>query len=109
MDLSTYEVAYFNQQIKLAVQSLGFDDEDTDFTLTALDTVFGKKCSPPTTVIPPSAGLQLQSVCLGLDCPLDQNATCSAYPDDGDVASPAIANATLIGNITKESDGRQRT
>lgn len=104
MKSDKYETAFFNEQIVLAVQSLGFEDADADFTLKGLDATFGNRCTPPATVIPAAAGAQLQSICISENCPLDPNATCSAYPDDGVVPFPEIANATIAGAVVKEND-----
>lgn len=104
MKSDPYETGYFNEQIVLAAKSLGFEEADCDFTLKALDATFGNRCSPAAAVIPASAGPQLQSICVSENCPLDPNATCSAYPDDGFVPFPEIANATLAGAVVKEND-----
>ena len=97
-------MGYANEQITLAVKSLGFEQPDVDFTLQSLEKVFSYRCSPATAVIPPEAGPKLQSICGSSDCPLDPNATCSAYPDDGVEQYPVIANASLVGSIVKEND-----
>jgi hypothetical protein len=104
MKSDPYEVGYFNEQIVLAAKSLGFEEADCDFTQKALDATFGNRCSPAAAVIPASAGPQLQAICVSENCPLDPNATCSAYPDDGFVPFPEIANATLAGAVVKEND-----
>ena len=104
MDADKWEAGYFNQQIVLAVQSLGFEEPDVNFTRDALDATFTHRCSPPATVIPASAGDQLQSICVAPNCPLDPHANCSAYPDNGFVAQPAIANVTLLDGVPKENE-----
>jgi hypothetical protein len=101
MAFDKYEMGYFIQQTALAVKSLGFEDLDVELVQTGLDTTFNKRCSPPTTLIPASAGPQLQSICIAEDCMLDPNATCDAYPNHGTEPAPEIANATLVGNVTK--------
>lgn len=98
-----WEVGYFNEQIVLAGQSLGFEDADADFTAKALAATFGFKCSPPAPVIPAAAGPQLQAICVSDACPLHENATCSAYPDNGEGVFPEIANATIAGAVVKEN------
>lgn len=104
MKSDPFESGYFNEQIVLAAKSLGFEEADCDFTQKALDATFGNRCSPAAPVIPASAGPQLQAICVSENCPLDPNATCSAYPDNGTVPFPAIANATLAGTVVKEND-----
>lgn len=104
MKSDPYETGYFNEQIVLAAKSLGFEEADCDFTLKGLDATFGNRCSPAAVVIPASAGPQLQAICVSENCPLDPNATCSAYPDNGFVPFPEIANATLAGAVVKEND-----
>ncbi|KIX04298.1 uncharacterized protein Z518_05165 [Rhinocladiella mackenziei CBS 650.93] len=104
MDSDKYEAGFFNQQIGLAVASVGFEEADVNFTLTALDMTFTHRCSPPAAVIPASAGPQLQSICVAPDCPLDPMADCSVYPNNGVIAQPAIANATLVGDIAKQNE-----
>lgn len=104
MKSDPFESGYFNEQIVLAAKSLGFEQADCDFTEKALAATFGNRCSPAAPVIPASAGPQLQAICVSENCPLDPNATCSAYPDDGFVPFPEIANATLAGAVVKEND-----
>jgi len=101
MKSDPWESGYFNEQIVLAARSLGFEEPDCDFTLKALEATFGNRCSPAAAVIPASAGPQLQAICISESCPLDPNATCSAYPD---VPFPAIANATIAGTVVKQND-----
>ena len=103
MYLDKYELGYFYEQVSLAVKSLGFEEPDVDFTKKTLETVFGKRCSPPATVIRAEDGPLLQSSCIAEGCPLDANATCDAYPNGGFGQYPVIANATLVGDIVKEN------
>ena len=109
MDIDKYEMGFFNHQITLAVASLGFEQPDVDFTLTSLEKVFSTRCSPPATVIPADAGPQLQEICGAPNCPLDPNANCAAYPDGEPEQQPVIANATLLGNVTKENEAAAAT
>lgn len=104
MKSDPFESGFFSEQIVLAAKSLGFEEADCDFTQKALDATFGNRCSPAAPVIPASAGPQLQAICVSENCPLDPNATCSAYPDNGVVPFPEIANATLAGAVVKEND-----
>lgn len=104
MDIDKYEFGFFTKQIVNAIASLGFEKTDVDFTNTSLYTVFGNRCSPPTAVIPPDAGKQLQSICVAGNCPIDENASCGSYPNGGPVEQPVIANATLVGDVVKENE-----
>ena len=104
MDLDAFEFGYFAQQIVLAAASVGFEQPDIDYTNSSLSAAFGNRCSPPAVVIPPFAGKQLQAICAAPDCPLDSTPMCYAYPNNGIVRQPAIANATLAGNVTKENE-----
>ena len=62
MNLDKCETSFFTKQIVDAVTSLGVEQPDIDFTNTSLYTVFRNRCSPATTVIPPEAVEQLQSI-----------------------------------------------
>jgi hypothetical protein len=105
MDSNYYEAAYFNQQIVLAGQSVGFEPADVEYTRAGLEQTFTYRCLSPAAVIPASAGPQLQSICIDQNsCPLAANANCSAYPEDGVYQYPVIANATLLGGVPKEND-----
>lgn len=99
-----WESQFFNQQIVLATKAVGFEDPDVEFTRVGLDKTFTYRCIPPAAVIPPDAGPQLQSICVGPSCPLADPSNCSAYPDDGYVAPPAVANVTLLQGVPKEND-----
>lgn len=101
MDLDVYEMGFFIDQVGLSMKSLGFEEADITFTKSSLDKVFNRRCSPEATVIPESAGPNLQSICIAENCLLDPNATCAAYPNKGVALVPAVANATLVGNVTK--------
>ena len=104
MDVDKYEMGFFTKQIVDAVASLGFEKADVEFTNTSIYTVFGNRCSPPATLIPPDAGDQLQSICVAGNCPLDAHATCGSYPNGGPVEQPLVANATLVGEVMKENE-----
>ncbi|EXJ74970.1 uncharacterized protein A1O5_01666 [Cladophialophora psammophila CBS 110553] len=105
MDPNVWEAGYFNEQIVLAGKSIGFEEPDVNFTREALDQTFTYRCIPPAAVIPPSAGPQLQTICSDVySCPLAANANCSAYPDNGVVPYPEIANVTLLQGVPKEND-----
>lgn len=99
MDLDIYQVTYFIQQVGLSAASFGVATSDVEYVGHALSQLFGYKCAPAMTVIP-AQGAQLQSICIADDCPLAANATCAAYAA---ATMPAVANATLVGNMTHAS------
>lgn len=109
MDIDKYEMNFFTEQIVTAVASVGFEQPDIDFTNSSLYATFANRCSPPTTVIPADAGPQLQAICVAGNCPLAENSTCSAYPNGGPVEQPVVANASLVGNVTKENEAAAAT
>jgi hypothetical protein len=96
MDLSTYEVGYFIEQVALSAASFGVAQSDLMVVGTALNSLFGYRCAPATTVIP-AQGAQLQSICTDNTCPVAVNSTCSGVQN---VTKPAIANSSLVGNAT---------
>ncbi|KAH8651436.1 hypothetical protein BX600DRAFT_528722 [Xylariales sp. PMI_506] len=103
MDLNAAEMNYFVEQAVKGLISFGFSDADAQFVNSTLDTTFNRRCAPAQSLIPPSAGPQLQAICIAPDCALSVNDTCSAY---NTATAPAIANATLAGNFTKDANGQ---
>ncbi|ORX97508.1 hypothetical protein BCR34DRAFT_548575 [Clohesyomyces aquaticus] len=99
MDLDPSEFGYFVTQVGLAATSFGVSTEDVTAVATALQKLFGYRCSPPATVIP-EMGPTLNSICQNDKCPLDPMALCSAYPNNGVVMEPMMANNT---NMTMPS------
>ncbi|KAI0514426.1 hypothetical protein F5B22DRAFT_240559 [Xylaria bambusicola] len=85
MDLDPYEVGYFISQVGLAASSFGVADSDIEVVATALNSLFGYRCAPPTTVIE-SQGAQLQAICIDETCPLAEEAMCDKY---GPVVEPS--------------------
>lgn len=102
MNLSPAELGYFIQQVGLAATSFGVTTEDVTAVATALNTLFGYRCSPPTVVIP-EMGATLNSICQNEKCPLDPMATCAAYPNNGVAVAPQRANATTNGTTPTTS------
>jgi hypothetical protein len=102
MDLNNGEMSFFIDQAVRGLLSFGFNQADAQFVNTTLLTVFNKRCAPATAVIPPSAGPQLQAICIAPDCVLSVNDTCAAYPP---ATPPAVADVKLIGNYTKAANG----
>lgn len=103
MDLNAAEMAYFIDQAVKGLISFGFSDADAQFVNATLNGKFNKRCAPAETLIPSSAGPQLQAICIAPDCTISANDTCPAY---GSIKAPAVANATLAGNFTKDANGQ---
>jgi hypothetical protein len=102
MYLSAAEMGYFVEQAVKGLISFGFNDADAKFVNDSLNQVFNKRCAPAIHLIPDTAGPQRQSICIAPDCSLHVNNTCSVYDRD---STPAVANATLLGNYTKDANG----
>lgn len=96
MALDNAEVTYFIDQVGLAAASFGVAKADVMAAGSALETLFGKRCAPATTVIP-AQGPQLQAICIEPDCPLAANATCGLYQN---VIEPMTANMTMTSSMS---------
>jgi hypothetical protein len=94
MDLIAAELGYFIEQAVKGLVSFGFSDADAQFD---------RRCAPGEPIIPASAGRQLQTICVAPDWPLSANNTCSVH---GGITAPAVANAALVGNFTKDANGQ---
>ncbi|MCJ1463417.1 hypothetical protein MMC07_002024 [Pseudocyphellaria aurata] len=109
MNLNEYELGYFITQVGLSAASFGVSTEDVTAVGHALAKLFAYRCAPETVVVP-SQGPHLQSICQADTCPLSPNDTCSAYPSS---IEPAVANATLAGgegsNSTSSSNHSSTT
>jgi len=90
MDLDPSEFGFFVTQVGLAATSFGVTTDDVSAVAMALQKLFGYRCSPKVTVIP-EMGPTLNSICQNEKCPLDPNAQCSAYPNNGMVMEPEAA------------------
>jgi len=97
MDLDTYQMTFFINTVKSSALSLDFAESDATILYNTLDTPFNRRCSPPLTVQGINALPELQSICIAANCPLDPNANCSFYPDNGVALIPV--------NVTKEVSG----
>lgn len=67
MALGEAEVGYFIQQVGLAAASFGVAESDVQEVGQALNSAFGYRCSPPTS-IPPTATAELQAICIEVNC-----------------------------------------
>ncbi|KAK1976585.1 hypothetical protein LZ30DRAFT_734242 [Colletotrichum cereale] len=92
MDLDVNEVGYFIQQVALAAASFGVAQDDIKTVGTALNQLFGLRCSPAATAIP-EQGAQLQAICIADTCPISPNAVCASY-------QPAVEPKNATGNST---------
>ncbi|KAI1262420.1 hypothetical protein F5Y18DRAFT_159589 [Xylariaceae sp. FL1019] len=91
MDLDVYEVSYFITQVGLAASSFGVADSDVAIVGSALQSLFGYRCSPPTTVIE-AQGPELQAICIADNCPVATSAVCDSYAT---VSEPTSATSTM--------------
>lgn len=96
MNLKPAEIGYFITQVADAAASFGVSSEDLAPVGKALNALFGYRCAPATVVIP-SQGAQLQSICQAKECPIAPNSTCDGVPDS---VEPAKADGTSDGNAT---------
>jgi hypothetical protein len=99
MVLDPYQIGYFIEQVGLAAASFGVAKSDINVVATALETLFGYRCAPKTTVIE-AEGAQYQSICTDEKCPLAMNSTCAAQPI---VPRPLIPNKTQAAGKGKIS------
>lgn len=100
MDLSQAEVTYFIEQVAGSAMSFGVSADDLTPVGTALMTLFGYRCSPPTTVIP-AQGSQGQSICQAEDCPLAPMGNCDGYT----YMEPSVAVSSLVPSATASATG----
>ncbi|RMZ86040.1 hypothetical protein DV737_g304, partial [Chaetothyriales sp. CBS 132003] len=107
MDLSYAENSYLIQQFSQSAASLGFSAIDVAKFNSALDFLFTFQGAPSITLIPASAGEQLQAVCIYEDCPLYPEPDLDAYPNHGVPQPPSVVNQTLVGNATVKSTRTQ--
>ncbi|KAK5130137.1 hypothetical protein LTR08_002436 [Meristemomyces frigidus] len=99
MDLDAMEIGWFISQVGLSAKSFGVADADVEYVGTALQTLFGHKCSAKLDVVP-GADAELQAICIADECPLAANNTCSAYAAAAkpkQVTSSATASDTATG------------
>lgn len=98
MDVSNAEFIYSIQQTTLAATSFGITEEDATMIGGSLQTIFGNRCSPPTTIVPGTAEEQ-QVICQGQDCAVQVGVSdCGNAAVAGFTPSvPAIAIATGSG------------
>ena len=104
MDLDAAQVGYFIEQVGLSGASFGVAEDDLKAVGMALNGLFGYRCEPEMTAIP-EQGPQLQSICIAGDCPLAEDAVCSAYnattmPSN---ATSSSMSGTMTGTMTMAS------
>ncbi|KAI0156345.1 hypothetical protein GGR57DRAFT_501410 [Xylariaceae sp. FL1272] len=78
-------------QVGLAASSFGVADSDVAIVGSALQSLFGYRCSPPTTAIE-AQGPELQAICIADDCPVATSAVCDSYAP---ASEPASATPTM--------------
>jgi len=89
MNISKPQMDYFITQVGLAALSFGVSNDDATIVGNALNSTFGRRCSPPVAVIP-DQGSHLEAICINPNCVLATNAVCAQYQ----VAATATAGAT---------------
>ncbi|KAL9104416.1 MAG: hypothetical protein Q9163_000621 [Psora crenata] len=92
MDLDSNQIGYFITQVGLAASSFGVTNADITAVATAVGDAFNMKCALPT-IVDPSQGPQLQSICLADDCPEAPKGECRPY--GASAREPIVANTTL--------------
>jgi hypothetical protein len=92
MDLDANYVGFFNNQIALAMTSLGISRVDAVAFENKLNALFNWRCLPPLPFQPDATGLTLQSLCINKACPLASKTACNLYPDGGVGVPPMVAS-----------------
>jgi hypothetical protein len=100
MDFDTYQMSFFISTVKSSALSLGFTNADASSLATTLNTLFNFRCSPPVAVPGIKAPPELQSVCIATNCPLDPQADCGLYPDNGGAKIPVNVSASTVTSTT---------
>ncbi|KAL4899299.1 hypothetical protein BDW74DRAFT_183832 [Aspergillus multicolor] len=104
MDLDTFQMSFFIQQVQDSALSLGFFPADAASLADKLDTSFNRRCAPVTRVGGISAPPELQAICIAENCPEHPRAMCGAYPRDGVALIPMNvtgSNDTSTGSSTQ--------
>src|SRR5205085_5964901 len=78
MNISKPQMDYFITQVGLAALSFGVSKDDVTIVGTALNSTFGRRCSPPVAVIP-DQGSHLEAICINPNCVLATSAVCAQY------------------------------
>jgi len=99
MNLDPNEVGYFITQVADAAMSFGVSADDLAPVGMALNSLFGYRCAPATTVIP-AQGAQLQSICQAEECPIAPNSTCDGVPESVEPAKAGGDNATATATMS---------
>lgn len=100
MDLTAAENNYFIEQVALSAASFGVAASDLQTVGTALNSLFGYRCSPEVTVT--GGQPELQAICIADSCPTSPNATCSAYAA---AVMPSVAVSSLVPTTTASVTG----
>lgn len=81
MSLDPNELGYFISQVGAAAVCLGVSTADATAVGGVLEGYFGYRCSPPRVI--GNLGPQLDSICENAACPLDPDADCKLYQEEG--------------------------
>jgi hypothetical protein len=96
MDLTPYQLGYFNTQVALAAASFGVTPDDVTVVGMALDSLFGFRCSPDATVVPNTPAAP-QAICQDASCPQAENPNCAGY---GKAVAPMSATMSSMGPMS---------
>jgi hypothetical protein len=103
MDLSSFEMDFFIQQLIDSATSLGFAPSDTKAFYLSLQQ-FNSRCSPASAVPGlPQKSAVLNSVCLNKDCKLDATPNCALYPVS---VKPINATEAALNETTTSGSGK---
>ena len=103
MSLNSIQLGYFIQQVALAGASFGVAQADLEAVGTALQHLFGLRCSP-SVEIAKGQGAQLQAICVAQSCPLSSDAVCNKYEGTAASGSPT-ANSSSTATMGPNSTG----
>ncbi|KAK3643695.1 hypothetical protein LTR56_009998 [Elasticomyces elasticus] len=119
MALDPYDFGYFVEQVALSAASFGVAQADLEYVGTALNGLFGHRCSGMDTFMP-GATPALETICITVsnlqiesmgtqalmaqqdDCPQAANASCSSYEK---VVEPKHANGSAVASGTHHPSG----
>ncbi|KAK5742974.1 hypothetical protein LTR17_002986 [Elasticomyces elasticus] len=101
MALDPYDFGYFVEQVALSAASFGVAQADLEYVGTALNGLFGHRCSGMDTFMP-GATPALEAICITDDCPQAANASCSSYEK---VVEPKHANGSAVASGTHHPSG----
>lgn len=100
MNISKPQMDYFITQVGLAALSFGVSKDDVTIVGNALNSTFGRRCSPPVAVIV-EQGEHLEAICINPNCVLATSAVCAQYQ----VAATATGTTGATGGSSSAPAG----